>query len=190
MNVSSVSITLTVPGFQALLVHRMSHWLSRFTRRKSLLVFPIVVLDLLMRRLAEIITNIYISPLAEIGPGLFLPHFGGILIGSGAVIGAHCEIFHNVTLGRATPDQVDVPHLGDRVYLAPGAMLFGAINIGDDAYVGANSVLAHSVPPRACVIGNPSRIASHNGSFDLVKYPGMEVDEGRQRSRALRGRAL
>jgi non-ribosomal peptide synthetase component F/serine acetyltransferase len=186
-DVSTLSIVLTIPGFQALVVHRLSHWLSRLTRRKSWLVFPIVALDLLMRRLTEVITNIYIAPEARIGPGLFLPHFGGIVIGSGAVIGAHCEIFHNVTLGRATPGDIDVPHLGDRVYLGPGAILLGGIEVGDDAYVSANSVLSRSVPARACVVGNPSRIVSHNGSFELVNYPGMEIDEGRRRSLALRG---
>jgi acyl-coenzyme A synthetase/AMP-(fatty) acid ligase/serine acetyltransferase len=153
LGVSALSIILTIPGFQALIVHRLSHWLSRFTRRKSLVFFPVVVLDLLMRRFAEVITHINISPHAQIGPGLFLPHFGGIVIGSGAVIGAHCEIFHNVTLGRATPDDI---------------------------------VLSRSVPPRACVVGNPSRIMSHNGSFELVSYPGMKTDEGRRNSLALR----
>ncbi|MFI5013269.1 MAG: serine O-acetyltransferase, partial [Hyphomicrobiales bacterium] len=183
---SATAITLTIPSFQALVVYRISHWLSRFTRRKSLLVFPLIVVDLLMRRLMEIVSNIHISPLARIGPGLFMPHFGGILIGSGVVIGAHCEIFHNVTLGRSTPRGTDVPRLGDRVYLGPGAMLFGGIEVGDDVYVAANSVLARSVPDRACVVGNPSKIVSRNGSFELVDYPGMEADPARQRSRALR----
>jgi serine O-acetyltransferase len=183
---SALSIMLTVPSFQALFVFRVSHWLSRFIRRRSPLVFPIVVLDLLMRRVMEIVSNIYISPHARIGPGLFLPHFGGIVIGSGVVIGAHCEIFHNVTLGRRTPRGTGCPCLGDRVYLGPGAMLFGGIVVGDDAYVSANSVLAHSVPDRACVVGNPSRVTSHNGSFEHIDYPGMEADLGRLHSLALR----
>jgi len=69
--------------------------------------------------------------------------------------------------------------IGDRVFIGPGAAVLGPIRIGNDVLIGANAVVIRSVPDRAVVVGNPARVISFNGSFDLVSYEGMERDPER-----------
>ena len=135
----------------------------------------------------EIVTSIELPPQTAIGGGLFIPHAGYVIVASNAIIGLHCTLTQGVTIGhRAGGDlsQLDSPVIGDRVYLGPGAAVLGAINIGDDALIGANAVVIRSVPPRAVVVGNPARLISLKGSFDLISYPSMEHDPKRMISLA------
>lgn len=103
----------------------------------------------------------YLSPSAQIGPGLALPHPNGIVIGEGAVIGAGCTIYHQVTLGgRRLGDQSRgaYPQIGDNVVIFAGAKLIGQITIGDGATIGANAVVLQDVPARRTAVGVPARV--------------------------------
>jgi len=75
-----------------------------------------------------------------------------------------------------------VPTLADRVYVGPGAVIFGPVQIGEDAAIGANAVVTKSVTARAVVAGAPARVVSGKGSFLYVQYRGMEADPDRRRS--------
>ena len=72
------------------------------------------------------------------------------------------------------------------MFIGAGAKIFGSITIGNDVVIGANAVVLKSVPDRAVVVGIPAKVVSMKGSFDIVRYPGMEDDPERQRSLALR----
>ncbi|MFN8563033.1 MAG: serine acetyltransferase [Anaerolineae bacterium] len=178
--IGKLQVILFTPGFQATVVYRLGHWLLPYTK-KSGLGIPVSLLMAILRRFTEIITGIYISPEAEIGAGLLMLHFGGIVVGP-AKIGRNCELFHGVTLGVNKSGETGVPEIGDRVYLAPGAKILGAVTVGNDVCIGANAVLATSVQDRWVMMGNPVRRITKKGSFDMVIYPGMEFDPDRQRS--------
>ena len=130
-----------------------------------------------------------ISPQATIGPGLYIGHFGQVIINGGAVIGSNAFISQEITIGYAQRGgRKGTPVIGDRVYIAPGAKLFGAITLGDDVAVGANAVVNRDVEDRSVVGGVPSRLISKQGSFDMVIYKGMEGDPDRSASLALADR--
>jgi serine O-acetyltransferase len=97
-----------------------------------------------------------------------------------AVLGRHCTLAQGVTIGHGIKNgKIGSTTIGNRVYIAPGAAVIGPITIGDDALVGINSVVTQSVPPRGVVAGNPGRVISFKGSFDLIYYPGMDQDAAR-----------
>jgi serine O-acetyltransferase len=99
------------------------------------------------------------APQTQIGPGLYFPHVGGIVIGAER-IGARCTIYHQVTLGAQSIDMPFTPGLrpivGDDVVLGAGAKVLGGVTVGDHAAVGANAVVVHDVSPRTVVGGIPA----------------------------------
>jgi serine O-acetyltransferase len=108
-------------------------------------------------------------------------------VSSGAVIGRFCTLTQGVTIGHrggGGGQRRGVPRIGDRVYLGPGSAVIGPITVGDDALIGVGAVVTRSVPARGVVVGNPARLISTAGSFDLIEYPGMDHDPSRQASLA------
>jgi serine O-acetyltransferase len=90
----------------------------------------------------------------EIGPGVFMWH-GYATVVHAVRIGVDCQFGHLVTVGFS--DKGGPPTLGDRVRIAPGAMVLGPVTIGDDAVVGANAIVVTDVAPATVVGGVPAR---------------------------------
>lgn len=133
----------------------------------------------------KISTNIELPVTAEIGPGLYIPHTGFIVVTVGARIGCNCTLTHGVTIGHGRGGKRlndGMPVIGNRVYVGPLSAVIGGVTVGDDALIGAGAVVVHAVPPGGVVVGNPARLISTNGSFDLIKYPDMINDKQREAS--------
>jgi serine O-acetyltransferase len=118
----------------------------------------------------KLLTGIELQPGARIGPGLWIGHFGGIVVSTHAVIGARCNLSQGVTLGIARGDdgRFGAPSLGDRVYVGPGAKVVGPVRVGDDVAIGANAVVVKDVPAGVTVGGVPAKVISERGSRDLI----------------------
>lgn len=90
--------------------------------------------------------------------GLFLPHFGSIVINASCKIGRNCMIQNNVNIG-ANNGSYKAPQIGNNVYIGPGAVIFGDIQIADNCYIGANSVVNKSfLEPNSVIVGSPARV--------------------------------
>jgi serine O-acetyltransferase len=153
----------------------------------SILRLPLNVAGRLVVGFIEAVTHIELPSEAIIGPGLFLPHAGYVIVASNATIGRHCTLTQGVTIGHRAGGRgssLDSPVLGNRVYVGPGAAILGPVNVGDDVLIGANAVLIDSVSSRAVVVGNPARVVSKQGSFQLIRYPSMGSDAERLASLA------
>jgi len=90
-----------------------------------------------------------------------LPHAIGITIHKRAKIGKNCAIFQNVTIGAGKYNPVHdshVPEIGNNVTLYANSIIIGGIKIGDNAIIGAGSVVLNDVPPNTTVAGNPAKI--------------------------------
>lgn len=111
-------------------------------------------------------------PLNVCGKGLNIPHYGTIIINSGAKIGNYCRIHADVNIGTAAGTSEDAPNIGNNVFIGPGAKLFGKITIGDGIAVGANSVVNKSfTEPGVTIAGNPAKVVSCKGSKDRLYKP-------------------
>lgn len=91
--------------------------------------------------------------------------FGGITVGP-ATIGRHCNLSQGITIGASGHgDKHGCPTIGDHVYLAPGAKVFGKIAVGHYVKIGANAVIYPDIPNMAVVAMKPgSEILSMNGN--------------------------
>src|SRR6187455_279123 len=133
------------PGFHALLVHRLSHWLWQMR-------FKWVAR--LVSHLGRFLTGIEIHPGAQIGRRFFIDHGMGVVIGETAEIGDDCTLYHGVTLGGTSWNKGKRhPTLGRGVVVGAGAKILGPITISDGARVGSNAVVVKEVPAGATVIG-------------------------------------
>ena len=88
-----------------------------------------------------------IAPGARIGPGLFISHGIGLVIGAGVRIGRNGTLLHQVTIGAPTGRRLDqMPTLGDNVFVGAGSRLIGELEIGDDVFIGVNCVVTQDIP--------------------------------------------
>jgi serine O-acetyltransferase len=111
--------------------------------------------------LARLVTNIDIHPGATIGRRFFIDHGAGVVIGETAEIGDDVTLYHGVTLGGTTWNRGKRhPTLGNGVVVGAGAKVLGAITVGDQARVGANSVVVKDVPANKTVVGIPGKLVT------------------------------
>ncbi|HZO35321.1 MAG TPA: serine O-acetyltransferase [Solirubrobacteraceae bacterium] len=152
------------PGVHALLAHRVAHALHENG-------VPSVARAIAYASRA--LTGIEIHPAAKIGPGFFVDHGTGVVIGETAEIGEDVTLYQGVTLG-GTGFAVGKRHptVQDNVTIGAGAVLLGPITIGHGAKIGANSVVIHDVPANSTVVGNPG----HPVRIDGVRPEGPDAD--------------
>ncbi|TAJ92375.1 MAG: serine acetyltransferase [Gammaproteobacteria bacterium] len=153
-------IFLDTPGLQATLVYRFGFWVER---KVSSVWFrlPLKLLYYFLDKAMVILWGIHIDPLAEIGGGLYIGHYGGVLIGP-VRVGTDCNINHQVTMGLRADGIPGVPTIGNRVWIGAGSILFGAIRVGDGATIGPLTVVSRSLPNNVLVGGNPMRLVRKN----------------------------
>jgi serine O-acetyltransferase len=147
---SVLETIFTCPGFQAILFHRLNHWLWK---RKLYLIARITA------HIARFMTGIEIHPGAVVGNRFFIDHGMGIVIGETAEIGNDVSIYHGVTLGGTTWNKGKRhPTLKDNVVIGAGAKVLGPITVSEGARIGCNAVVVKDVPADATVVGVPGHI--------------------------------
>ena len=124
----------------------------------------------IVHKVLELIVDIHLWPDTQIGPGLYIAHYGGIWINPGATLGSDCILAHGVTIG-APMAAAGAPILGDRVWIGSGAIISGRVRIGSGAVIGANSLVVSNLPENAVAIGVPARVLSYTGSAKLIDLP-------------------
>ena len=149
-----LEVLFCYPGVQALVCHRVAHWLYCFK-------VPLIP------RLSYLIrfwTGIEIHPGAKIGKGVFIDHGMGVVIGETAILGDYATIYQGVTLG-GTGKQTGKRHptVGQNVVVGAGAKVLGNIQIGDQVRIGAGSVVLRNIPANSTVVGIPGRIVRQQG---------------------------
>lgn len=147
---STLEILLAYPGVHAVWAHRYEHWLWMHHLR---------TLARWYSQITRFFTGIEIHPGATIGPGFFIDHGMGVVIGETAEIGANVTLYHGVTLGGVSLEKGKRhPTLEDGVVVGAGAKVLGNIVIGANSRIGANAVVVKSVPPESVVVGVPGQV--------------------------------
>jgi serine O-acetyltransferase len=138
----------------AIVCYRYSHWASqlRIPVIRQLFVIP----ALIWQRLNQMFLGIFISPDAEIGPGLVIHTPYGVFIPP-VKIGANCTFSTGALLGSG------VRSVGDNVYFGAGCKIVGDAKIGNNVVIVANSVVLTDVPDNITIMGVPARIKLPGG---------------------------
>ncbi|MFB2898583.1 serine O-acetyltransferase [Aerosakkonemataceae cyanobacterium BLCC-F50] len=150
-----LEVIICYPGFHALCLHRVAHWL--YSHKVSF--FP-----RLISHIGRLFTGIEIHPGATIGKGVFIDHGMGVVIGETAIVGDYSLIYQGATLGGTGKESGKRhPTVGSNVVVGAGAKVLGNICVGDNVRIGAGSVVLRDVPTDCTVVGIPGRIVSKQG---------------------------
>jgi serine O-acetyltransferase len=160
---SRLEVFLVYSGLHAIWAQRITHWLwvrdSKFLARW-------------LSQFVRNLTGVEIHPGAVVGPGFFIDHGMGVVIGETAEIGADVTLYHGVTLGGTSLAKGKRhPTIGDRVVIGAGAKVLGAISIGEDSRIGANAVVVKSVPANSVVVGVPGQVVKRSHPHHLGDAP-------------------
>jgi serine O-acetyltransferase len=152
---SRLEVLCCYPGVHALAIHRAAHglWRRGWTTAGRFL-----------SHVGRFVTGIEIHPGARLGPGLFIDHGMGVVIGETAEVGENVTLLQGVTLGGTSlKKEKRHPTLGNNVVVGAGAKIIGAFIIGDGSRIGAGSVVVREVPPNSVVVGVPGRVTHRDG---------------------------
>ncbi len=150
-----LEVLLAYPGFHAIVAHRFIHVLYRWH-------WPVI--PRLLSHASRFLTGVEIHPGAELGPGLFIDHGMGVVIGETSEVGRNCTLYQGVTLGGTSLQHGKRhPTLEDNVIVGAGAGIIGAIVVGANSKVAAGAVVVKDVPPNSTVVGVPGRIVLQDG---------------------------
>jgi len=161
---SLLEVLFCYPGLHALWGHRISHFLW-----KHKLYFIARVLS----HISRFFTGIEIHPGATIGRRFFIDHGMGVVIGETSEIGNDVLLYKGVVLGGTSLEKKKRhPTLGNNIIVGSNAIIMGAITIGDNARIGAASVVTHNVPANATAVGIPARvkIGATKSAIDALEH--------------------
>ena len=137
------------PGLEAVTVYRVAH---------ELLLLGVPLIPRMMTEHAHAKTGIDIHPGARIGPGFFIDHGTGVVIGETCDIGTNVKLYQGVTLGALSFPRDPAgniirgmkrhPTLEDEVVVYANATILGGDTvIGHHAVIGSNVWITESVAP-------------------------------------------
>lgn len=152
---NSIEVILTYSGLHAIWFHRVAHYLYKHKW---------FFLARFISQFSRFLTGIEIHPGAKIGSRLFIDHGMGVVIGETCEIGDNVTIFQGVTLGGTGKEKGKRhPTVKDNALIATGAKVLGSIVIGENAKIGAGSVVLKNVPPNSTVVGIPGTVKVQDG---------------------------
>lgn len=128
---------------------------AAFYKKKSV---PGIFYRLWLQRLSEK-TGLQLPTKANIGKGLFIAHFGSIIVNPDAILGCNVNIAPGVVIGKANRgEKKGVPTIGNNVWIGANAVIVGNITIGDDVMIAPNAYVNMDVPSHSIALGNPAVI--------------------------------
>ncbi|HEY3850258.1 MAG TPA: serine O-acetyltransferase [Steroidobacteraceae bacterium] len=163
-------VILAYPGVLAVSVYRIAH---------ALYDLGVPMMARIMTEWAHSKTGCDIHPGAKIGPGFFIDHATGVVIGETSDIGEGVKLYQGVTLGALSlPKDANgqiirgnkrhpTVESGATLY-ANATVLGGKTVVGADSVIGGSVFLTRSIPPRSRVsLKEPDlRVASRDGAAE------------------------
>lgn len=113
---------------------------------------------------AHVFGDVTVGRNTWIGPFTILDGSGTLKIGSNCSISAGVQIYSHETVnwavsgGRAPYDKAPTT-IGDNCYIGPNTVVAKGVTIGDGVVVGANSLVLSDLPTGCKAYGSPARIA-------------------------------
>ena len=151
--------------------YKYTFWMrtSKYSKDNGFFYLPLYLLSRIILNHYQYKYGICIPYNTRIEEGLYIGHFGGIVVHHEVRIGKNCNINQDVSIGATYGGKnPGIPEIGDNAYLGPGSKIIGGIKLGNGVAVGANCVVNVEIPDNSVVIGNPCVIVSYTGSKEYI----------------------
>ncbi|MBU2572929.1 MAG: serine O-acetyltransferase [Elusimicrobia bacterium] len=163
-----IEVLFCYPGLHAVWLHRLAHGLWKLGLRLP---------ARLLSQLGRAMTGIEIHPGVTIGRRFFIDHGMGVVIGETAEIGDDVLMYQGVVLGGTSLEKKKRhPTIGSGAVIGAGAIVLGAIHIGERSRIGAGSVVLKDVPCDTTVFGVPAK-PGHGGATAASQLDHDKVDD-------------
>lgn len=151
---SAADVIFWHTGMHAVWAYRRAHWLWEHGAH---------TLASLVSRHTRKRYGVEIHPAAQIGRRFMIDHGMGVVIGETSIIGDDCLIYQGVTLGMTGKHGGKRhPTLGNNVLIGAGTKVLGPVYIGDNARIGAGSVVLKNLPANCTAVGVPAEVVRIN----------------------------
>jgi len=161
-------------GLQALLAYRLGKWLLSI-RLNQIAFWPAVpggwVVYFFWSRYVRAAYDISLDLSADIGPGLYIGHFGDIKIKS-CRLGRYCNISQSTHV--TDDDSGGSPEIGNCVWIGAHAKIIGPLKIGNRATISAGANVRRDIKEYAMCLGNPARVVM--SEYDNSTILGLPAD--------------
>lgn len=156
--------SLLIPGFRFTFFLRKSYQFKKTS--------PLGLLYRIFLRIDAHFYGFQIPPTTQIGKGLYIGHWGTIVVNGKTIIGDFCNLSPGITIGQTNRgNNMGAPTIGNRVWIGTNAVIVGNIKIGDNVMIAPNAFVNISVPSNSLVIGNPASIVPRvNATEGYIQY--------------------
>lgn len=159
---SKMEFIFNYPGVWAIAWYRIAHRMHRGGFKR---------LARMTMGINQFFTNIDIHPAARIGRRVFIDHGIGVVIGETCIIEDDVVIYQGVTLGGVSlTEGKRHPTVRRGAVIGAGSKILGNIVIGEEAKVGANSVVVREVPDGSTAIGIPAHVIEKGRDKDQFSH--------------------
>ena len=151
------------PGYRFMVLFRLCNKMAKFN--------PAGLIGRLWYKRLQVKYGFQIPFTTKIGNGLFLGHYGNIVINQGLTLCENCNIAQGVTLGYVSRgEKKGCPTIGSRVWIGANSVVVGKIRIGNDVLIAPLSYVNFDVADQSTVAGNPAKVISGSGSEGYINY--------------------
>jgi len=159
---SPLEFIFNYPGVWAIAWYRIAHRIYRANFKATARI---------VMGLNQLFTNIDIHPAARIGRRVFIDHGIGVVIGETTIIEDDVVIYQGVTLGGVSlTEGKRHPTIRRGAVIGAGSKVLGNIVIGEEAKIGANSVVVREVPDGSTAIGIPAHVIEKGRDKDQFSH--------------------
>lgn len=157
-------------ALKGVLVYRLGSWIER-TAPNRVVKAPLRAAYRVLDEAVTALWGIHIHCTADIGPGLYISHPHGVLVGP-ARLGSDCNLGQGVTIGVRPGGAVEtsIPTIGDRVFIGPHSVVFGGITVAEGTAIGPLTVVGRNLPPRCLAVGNPMKVLTRDYDNSTLIY--------------------
>ena len=167
-NTNIIILVFLTQGLWVLFFYRFFNKIY-LSKLPHVLKIIILVFYIPLQKIMECITGISIPYSAIIGKGFYIGHFGNIILHPQTVIGDNCNISQGVTIGiSGRGKKRGVPKIGNNVYIGANSVIAGKIKIIDNVVIGACSLVVNDIVEEGTVLGVPAVKINNNNSENYI----------------------